>query len=153
MKDVLVFHAGTARRDGRLVTNGGRVLNVTALGDTLQAAVERAYEAVGMIQFEGMHARRDIAARALAATAGALTRDETDGRRVRQDEGRRHARRGAGLRELPEDPRAQVHAGAAPAPARDLRASTTTSPPSSSSTGCGRPASRRARRRSTARSR
>jgi phosphoribosylamine--glycine ligase len=68
MKDVLVFHAGTTRRDGRLVTNGGRVLNVTALGDTLQAAVGRAYEAVGMIHFEGMHARRDIAARALAAS-------------------------------------------------------------------------------------
>jgi phosphoribosylamine---glycine ligase len=68
VKDVLVFHAGTARREGRLVTNGGRVLSVTALGDTLQAAVERAYEAVGMIHFEGMHARRDIAARALAAS-------------------------------------------------------------------------------------
>jgi phosphoribosylamine---glycine ligase len=68
LKDVFVFHAGTARREGRLVTNGGRVLNVTALGDTLQAAVERAYEAVGMIHFEGMHARRDIAAKALAAS-------------------------------------------------------------------------------------
>jgi phosphoribosylamine--glycine ligase len=71
MKDVLVFHAGTAIRDGRLVTNGGRVLNVTALGDTLQAAVARAYEAVAMISFEGMHARRDIAARALAAESKA----------------------------------------------------------------------------------
>jgi phosphoribosylamine--glycine ligase len=71
MKDVLVFHAGTARRDGRLVTSGGRVLNVTAIGDTLQQAVERAYEAVGMIQFEGMHARRDIAAKALAASGAA----------------------------------------------------------------------------------
>jgi phosphoribosylamine---glycine ligase len=71
LKDVIVFHAGTARRNGRLVTNGGRVLNVTALGDSLQAAVERAYEAVGMIKFEGMHARRDIAARALAGSPGA----------------------------------------------------------------------------------
>ena len=71
LKDVIVFHAGTARRNGRLVTNGGRVLNVTALGDSLQAAVERAYEAVGMIKFEGMHARRDIAARAFAGPSGA----------------------------------------------------------------------------------
>jgi phosphoribosylamine--glycine ligase len=71
LKDVIVFHAGTARRNGQLVTNGGRVLNVTALGDSLQAAVERAYEAVGMIKFEGMHARRDIAARALAGPSGA----------------------------------------------------------------------------------
>lgn len=64
---VLVFHAGTAIRDGKLVTNGGRVLNVTALGDTLSDAVARAYEAVGMIHFAGMHARRDIAAKAIAA--------------------------------------------------------------------------------------
>jgi phosphoribosylamine--glycine ligase len=67
MRDTLVFHAGTARRAGNLVTNGGRVLNVTALGDSLATAVERAYEAVAMIRFEGMHVRRDIAARALAA--------------------------------------------------------------------------------------
>jgi phosphoribosylamine---glycine ligase len=68
LKDVMVFHAGTARRDGRLVTNGGRVLNVTALGDTLAAAVERAYEAVALIGFSGKHARTDIAKKALAAS-------------------------------------------------------------------------------------
>jgi phosphoribosylamine--glycine ligase len=66
MKDVVVFHAGTARRDGRLVTAGGRVLNVTGMGETIQAAAERAYEAVGMIKFEGMHARKDIARKAMA---------------------------------------------------------------------------------------
>jgi phosphoribosylamine--glycine ligase len=60
---VHVFHAGTARREGRLVTAGGRVLAVTALGDTLPAAIERAYAAVGGIRFEGMHYRRDIGRR------------------------------------------------------------------------------------------
>jgi phosphoribosylamine--glycine ligase len=64
--DVLVFHAGTARRDGRLVTAGGRVLGVTALAAGLPQAVERAYAAVAEIGFEGMHFRRDIGARALA---------------------------------------------------------------------------------------
>jgi phosphoribosylamine--glycine ligase len=63
--DVKVFHAGTARRDGGLVTSGGRVLGVTAVGDDLSAAVERCYEAVDRIHFDGAHFRRDIAARAL----------------------------------------------------------------------------------------
>jgi phosphoribosylamine--glycine ligase len=57
----LVFHAGTARRDGRLVTNGGRVLNVTALGDDVEAARSAAYEAVELVSFPGMRFRRDIA--------------------------------------------------------------------------------------------
>jgi len=57
----LVFHAGTAQQGGRLVTNGGRILNVTALGDDLPAARAAAYEAVGRIEFEGMRFRRDIA--------------------------------------------------------------------------------------------
>ena len=65
LPDVAVFHAGTAARDGRVVTAGGRVLGVTALGADIRAAVARAYEAAGRIRFEGMHARRDIAARAL----------------------------------------------------------------------------------------
>jgi phosphoribosylamine---glycine ligase len=56
----LVFHAGTARHDGRLVTNGGRILNVTALGDDLAAARAQAYDAVGRISFAGMRFRRDI---------------------------------------------------------------------------------------------
>jgi len=63
--DVKVFHAGTADRDGVPVTNGGRVLGVTALGDDLPAAIDRAYAAVDCISFEGAHFRRDIAARAL----------------------------------------------------------------------------------------
>jgi phosphoribosylamine--glycine ligase len=62
---VVVFHAGTAARDGRIVTTGGRVLGVTARGATLREAVDRAYEAAGKISFDGMHYRRDIAHRAL----------------------------------------------------------------------------------------
>jgi len=59
-EDVIVFHAGTAKKDGQVVTNGGRVLNVTAMGDTLEEAVSRAYAGVERIHFEGMHYRRDI---------------------------------------------------------------------------------------------
>ena len=62
---VTVFHAGTAVRDGRLVTAGGRVVGVTAIGPDLPAGVAAAYEAAGRIRFDGMHYRRDIAARAL----------------------------------------------------------------------------------------
>jgi phosphoribosylamine--glycine ligase len=57
----LVFHAGTALQGERLVTNGGRILNVTALGATLQEARERAYSACELISFPGMRYRRDIA--------------------------------------------------------------------------------------------
>ena len=56
----LVFHAGTARQDGRLVTNGGRVLAVTAAGEDIGAARATAYEAVGRISFDGVRFRRDI---------------------------------------------------------------------------------------------
>jgi phosphoribosylamine--glycine ligase len=63
---VTVFHAGTAMRDGRLVTAGGRVLGVTAVAEDIPAAIRTAYEAVGQIWFEGMHCRRDIGRRALA---------------------------------------------------------------------------------------
>jgi phosphoribosylamine--glycine ligase len=55
-----VFHAGTKLVDGQLVTNGGRVLSVTAGGDTLKAAIDNAYLAAGKIQFAGMHYRKDI---------------------------------------------------------------------------------------------
>jgi len=65
MKDVMVFHAGTASKNGKVVTSGGRVLGVTALGGTIKEAVTRAYEAVGKIHFDGMHFRKDIARRAL----------------------------------------------------------------------------------------
>jgi phosphoribosylamine--glycine ligase len=60
----LVFHAGTAVQNGRVVTNGGRVLNVTAVGETIAEARERAYEAAGLVSFGGARYRRDIAARA-----------------------------------------------------------------------------------------
>ena len=63
---VKVFHAGTAMRDGQLVTHGGRVLAVTAASDTLQKAVAAAYQAADMIEFEGKQLRRDIAGKALA---------------------------------------------------------------------------------------
>jgi phosphoribosylamine--glycine ligase len=62
---VQVFHAGTALRDGQLVTAGGRVLSVCAHAQTLQEAVNRAYEAAALIAFEGMHYRRDIAHRGI----------------------------------------------------------------------------------------
>ncbi|MFN8034855.1 MAG: phosphoribosylamine--glycine ligase [Acidimicrobiia bacterium] len=64
IEGVTVFHAGTALHDGEVVTAGGRVLDVTAIGPTVATARERAYEAVGHIRFEGMHHRRDIAAAA-----------------------------------------------------------------------------------------
>jgi phosphoribosylamine--glycine ligase len=58
--DLAVFHAGTRRVGGRVITNGGRVLGVTALGDTLGAARRRAYEAIAGISFEGMQYRDDL---------------------------------------------------------------------------------------------
>ncbi|MFL5892462.1 MAG: phosphoribosylamine--glycine ligase [Solirubrobacterales bacterium] len=64
--DVEVLHAGTARRDGDVVTAGGRVLNVTALGASPGEARDRAYEAANMISFEGMQLRTDIADRAVS---------------------------------------------------------------------------------------
>jgi len=61
----VVFHAGTARRGDSVVTNGGRVLGVTALGTSVREAVDEAYRAVEQIQWDGMQYRRDIAHRAL----------------------------------------------------------------------------------------
>jgi phosphoribosylamine--glycine ligase len=63
--DTKVFHAGTASKDGQIVTNGGRVLGVTALGQDLKAAQAAAYAAVEKIHFDGAHFRRDIAAKAM----------------------------------------------------------------------------------------
>jgi phosphoribosylamine--glycine ligase len=63
LDDIVVFHAGTAIKDGELVTNGGRVLNVTATGKTLDEALGKAYEAIKHIEFEGMHYRTDIGRR------------------------------------------------------------------------------------------
>jgi phosphoribosylamine--glycine ligase len=67
MKDVQVFHAGTRREGKTIVTNGGRVLAVTALGDTPTAARDLAYSAVSQIHFQGCHYRRDIALAAVGA--------------------------------------------------------------------------------------
>jgi phosphoribosylamine--glycine ligase len=64
-----VFHAGTALKDGHVVTNGGRVLGVTALGKDLKTAQAAAYAAVEKIHFEGAHFRRDIAAKAFGVKA------------------------------------------------------------------------------------
>ena len=60
MEDVIVFHAGTQRREHRILTSGGRVLGVTAVGDTLLAAKRRAYDAVAKIEFDGSYFRHDI---------------------------------------------------------------------------------------------
>lgn len=65
-KNIVVFHAGTAVKDGLLVTNGGRVLGVSAVGNTLKEALDAAYEAVNKISFEGMQYRSDIGKKALA---------------------------------------------------------------------------------------
>ncbi|MDA8161778.1 MAG: phosphoribosylamine--glycine ligase [Desulfobacteraceae bacterium] len=65
MKDVMVFHSGTAVKDGRYVTSGGRVLAVTALGETIHDAITKAYEAADKITWEGKHCRRDIGEKAL----------------------------------------------------------------------------------------
>ena len=69
LPDCMVFHAGTALKDGRVVTSGGRVLAVTALGADLKTAVGRAYEAVAKIRFEGAQHRTDIAHRAFGREA------------------------------------------------------------------------------------
>ena len=63
LDDIVVFHAGTAVKDGQLVTAGGRVLNVTATGATLKQALDKAYEAVKLIHFDGVHYRTDIGRR------------------------------------------------------------------------------------------
>ena len=61
----MVFHAGTAQRGGEIVTSGGRVLCVTALGDSARAAQQRAYEVLHGIRFDGAVFRSDIGHRAI----------------------------------------------------------------------------------------
>ena len=68
LPDVKVFHAGTTIENNLVVTDGGRVLGITALGDTLADARRRAYEAAVQIHFQGAFYRADIAARALPRT-------------------------------------------------------------------------------------
>ena len=65
LKGATVYHAGTALKDGRLVTSGGRVLGVTCTAPTLREAVKKAYDAAEGVTFEGVHFRKDIGARAL----------------------------------------------------------------------------------------
>jgi phosphoribosylamine--glycine ligase len=67
LDDVIVFHAGTKEQDGEIVTNGGRVLGVTALGSTIADAKAKAYQAVDRIHFDGVYFRRDIADKAIKA--------------------------------------------------------------------------------------
>jgi phosphoribosylamine--glycine ligase len=74
-RDVVVFHAGTTLARGEVVTNGGRVLGVTALGKDLAEAIARAYRAVEMISWDGVHYRTDIGRKALRARAGTVRRD------------------------------------------------------------------------------
>ena len=62
---VVVFHAGTKEENSKIVTNGGRVLGISALGENIEEAINNTYDAVDKISFEGMHYRRDIGARAL----------------------------------------------------------------------------------------
>jgi len=69
-EDHHIFHAGTALREGRLVTDGGRVLCVTALGDSIKLAQRRAYEVASAIRFKGMQHRRDIGFRAIGPRKG-----------------------------------------------------------------------------------
>jgi phosphoribosylamine--glycine ligase len=76
-KDGVVFHAGTSRAAGTLVTDGGRVLGVSALGDTVADAIHEAYAAVGRIGWRGMHHRRDIGHRALARAGHGETHGRT----------------------------------------------------------------------------
>ena len=65
LDEVSVFHAGTAIRDGKCVTSGGRVLGITALGGTVKEAIEKAYGGVALIRWPGVHFRNDIGKKAL----------------------------------------------------------------------------------------
>jgi phosphoribosylamine--glycine ligase len=65
MKDIVVFHAGTKRSNSKILTDGGRVLGVTGLGNTIKVAIDKTYQAIEKIHFEGMQYRRDIGWRTL----------------------------------------------------------------------------------------
>lgn len=67
LPDTVVFHAGTKQDGNKLLTNGGRVLGVTATGDTLQSTLDKAYSAISLINFEGMQYRKDIGAKSLTS--------------------------------------------------------------------------------------
>lgn len=65
IKDAVVFHSGTKKENNKIFTSGGRVLGVTGLGNTIKDAIDKTYQAIGKINFEGMHYRKDIGYRAL----------------------------------------------------------------------------------------
>ncbi|KAF0134745.1 MAG: phosphoribosylamine--glycine ligase [Candidatus Saganbacteria bacterium] len=65
LDDVIIFHAGTAEKDGKIITSGGRVLGVVGLGETIRHAIDRSYMAVKLINFKDMHYRKDIGEKAL----------------------------------------------------------------------------------------
>jgi phosphoribosylamine--glycine ligase len=71
-EDAHVFHAGTTEHEGKIVTSGGRVLCVTALGDTVRVAQRRAYEIADQIHFDGQQMRTDIGFRAISARKSTL---------------------------------------------------------------------------------
>jgi len=65
IEDVQVFHAGTTIKDGKIITNGGRVLGITSIGENIPIAISKAYEAVKMISWQGIYYRKDIGKKAL----------------------------------------------------------------------------------------
>ncbi len=65
LKDIVVFHAGTRKTGDKIFTSGGRVLGVTGLGSTIEDAIDKTYKAVSKIDFEGIHYRKDIGAKAI----------------------------------------------------------------------------------------
>ncbi len=71
-KDVVVFHAGTREKDGKIVTSGGRVLGVTALGNSVAQARDRAYQAAELITWPGKYNRTDIGMRAINRPGGGM---------------------------------------------------------------------------------
>jgi len=65
LKDIVIFHAGTRKEDNRILTNGGRVLGVTGLGNDIREAVDKTYSAINLISFDNMYYRKDIGKKAL----------------------------------------------------------------------------------------
>jgi phosphoribosylamine--glycine ligase len=66
IEDIVVFHAGTRKQGDKIITSGGRVLGVTGLGGTIKEAIDRTYQAVAKINFEGMQYRKDIGYKAIS---------------------------------------------------------------------------------------
>ena len=65
LRDIVIFHAGTGKEDNRILTNGGRVLGVTGLGNDIREAIDRTYNAINLISFDNMYYRKDIGGKAL----------------------------------------------------------------------------------------